>query len=185
MNYLLRLVRDRRGTASVEAAVMLPLMALCWAALFFRFQDIEQELDIAVEARRDAWLFSARGCEVDHGDPPAPPGIGMECNTKGDGQTWMNTLEHIPFVGFLVTSFTGFELTKVARGEHKIPNMLGGGTSHLAYPYALMCNEKKREDDYLLTSCICQTVGSLGLSLDFAVNCPDPPNRGTDCKQQP
>jgi Flp pilus assembly pilin Flp len=181
MDYLRRLVRDRRGTASIEAAILLPLMALCWTALFFRFQGIEQELDAAVEARKDAWVFSAQGCEKGPNDPDIPAGIAVNCNQ--DGPDWMSAVSKIPFVGWLISSIAGFELTKVAKREHPVPNLLGGGTSHMAYPYALMCNEKDRDLDYILTSCICQQVSALGLSLNFAVPCPPQPSRdGASCQ---
>jgi hypothetical protein len=178
MTYLRTLIRDRRGTASIEAAVMLPLMGLCWVALFFRFQGIEKEMEIAVEARRDAWVFSAQGCEVEEGSE-IPKGIGLECNEQA---SWMSAIENIPFVGFLITTFAGFELSKTARVDHTAPPLLGGGTTTLAYPYSLMCNEKSRTADYLLKSCICEQVSAMGLSLSFAVDCPKkPPRDGANC----
>jgi hypothetical protein len=179
MAYLRTLIRDMRGTASVEAAVMLPLMGLCWVALFFRFQGIEKEMDAAVEARRDAWVFSAQGCEVEDGDPEIPKGIALECNEKA---SWMSAIEKIPFVGFLITTFAGFELKKTAHRDHTAPPLLGGGTTDLAYPYSLMCNEKSRTATYLLKSCICEQVSAMGLSLSFAVDCPKkPPRGGANC----
>jgi hypothetical protein len=175
MDALKRLLCDRRGTASIEAAVMLPLMALCWAGLFLRFQGIESALDAAVESRRDAWVFSAQGCEVD-GD--VPPGISVHCLPSSAG--WMKTVSKIPLVGWLISTVTGYDLSKTATRDHVAPKLLGGGTSTIAYPYFLSCNEKSRDAGYVLRAVICEQVSNMGLSLDFAVDCPKKPARGDD-----
>ena len=157
---------------------MLPLMALCWMGLFFRFQGLEKELDAAVEARRDAWVASAKGCEQDE-HYKFPSGIGIDCGgSNKDGSGWMQIVDKIPIVGFLVDSILGFEVEKVAERKHTAPTLLGGGTSQLAYSYWMMCNEKTRDLEWLLKALICQTTSSMGVSLSFAVDCPDPPSRG-------
>jgi hypothetical protein len=171
-----RLLRDQRGTASVEAALMLPVMAICWAGLMLRFDDVERHLDAAVEARRDAWVFSAQGCEVEGNDPPQPAGSIVHC--LGDGQGWMATLSKIPFVGWLVSSITGFEVETIAKRDYGSPPLLGGGTHQIQYSYHLMCNEKSRDVEYILKACLCEQIHNLGLSLDFGLNCPGPPARG-------
>ena len=176
MRSLRKFLRDRRGTASVEASVMLPVMALCWAGLFLRFRGIESALDAAVEARRDTWQFSAAGCEGD-----LPEGVTVAClggGTEGAAD-WMNVISKIPFVGWLIGSVIGFEFEKVATRSHDAPILLGGGSSSLRYPDYLVCNEKKRDDDFVLTSMLCEMVGSMGLSMKFTVpGCPQRPDRG-------
>ena len=156
---------------------MLPIMVLCWVGLFFRFQGIEKYLDAAVEARRDAWVFSAQGCEVGSGET-MPKGIGIDCDMSKGGAKWMQVLEYIPFINFLVDSIVGFELTKTAKREHTAPALLGGGSTDQKYKYNLACNEKSRDVTYILKSCICEQVSAMGLSLDFAVDCPQRPSRG-------
>jgi hypothetical protein len=155
---------------------MLPVMALCWAGLFLRFRGIESALDAAVEARRDTWMFSAAGCE---GKPP--PGVTVACLGGGtDGaQPWMQVLSQIPFVGWLIGSVIGFEFEKIATRSHDAPILLGGGTRSLRYPDYLVCNEKSRDAEWVLKAMLCQMVGSMGLSMKFAVDgCPEPPDRG-------
>lgn len=173
-----RFLHDRRGTASLEAAVMLPLMALCWAGLFLRFQGIESALDAAVESRRDAWVFSAAGCEFD-GD--VPKGIAVNCLENGGG--WMTAVSKIPLIGWLISTVVGYDLTKTATRDHVAPKLLGGGTSTIAYPYFLSCNEKERDAGYVLRAVICEQVSNMGLSLDFAVDCPKKPARGDNSCQ--
>ena len=174
MKHPRRLLRDQRGTASVEAAVMLPVMILCWVGLLYRFHSLEKYLDAAVEARRDAWVFSGQGCEGGH----EPSGMAVNCDvSNSDGTGWMDVIHRIPFVGFLVSSIWGFKLTKTAEREQPRPGLFGGGVSKPAYSYSLMCNELEREPLYVLQTCICQQVEALGLSLSFAMDCPDPPAR--------
>ncbi|HEY2733900.1 MAG TPA: hypothetical protein VGI70_07945 [Polyangiales bacterium] len=175
MRYFARVIADRRGTASIEAAVMLPVMALCWAGLFLRFQGLESILDAAVESRRDAWVFSGAGCEMD-GD--VPPGIVVHCLPSSAG--WMQTVSKLPLVGWLIGTVAGYDLTKTATRDHSAPKLLGGRSSRVAYPYFLSCNEKSRDASYVLKAVICEQVSNMGLSLDFAVDCPKKPARGDD-----
>jgi hypothetical protein len=177
MNWFIRILRDRRGTSTAEAAVVLPVMAICWAGLFLRFQGIELALDAAMEARRDAWTFSGQGCEVESGR--MPPGIGRDC-AKGDHANWMSKLESVPVLGPLVQTILGFEIHKTAHREHDAPPLFGGGKRGIGYTYYLMCNEKPREGLYVLALVICSQFQAIHLPVDIIIDCPQPPPKG-DC----
>jgi hypothetical protein len=175
MRYLRKLLRDRRGTATVEAAVMLPVMAITWAGVFFRFQGIESYMDAAVESRRDAWKFADQACEGER-----PPSLAVNCVDEPNSE-WMSTLLAVPVVGYIIGSIWGFEFTATGKRSYNAPPLLGGGKKTVQYPYRLTCNEKDHGEYYILTVTLCEMVGSMGLSMDFAVDCPNKPDRGASC----
>ena len=166
-----KLYRDRRGTASLEAAVMLPLMALCWVGLFYFAQGFEATLDAAVAARRTAWTLSNAACEGE--------AVQYDCGTEtgsaaNGGGGWLDAMGDLPFVGWLFGSVFGASTTAVARREFEVPAAIPGGTQSATYRYTIMCNEKPMTVTDLLEATICQQFRSFGLSLDFAVDCPSP-----------
>lgn len=159
---------------------MLPIMALCWAALFFRAKGLDNYLDAAVEARRTSWLFSNQGCEVENPeDDRGPPGTDVQCLPSESG--WMDALASVPFVRTLIGSLTGFKLTTVIKREHQAPILLGSVPSTATYNYQVMCNEKTRNAGDVLRFVLCQELQNLGLSLDFAVDCPPAPPKSQTC----
>jgi hypothetical protein len=145
-------------------------MALCWAGLMLRFDHIERLMDAGVSARRDAWLFSAGGCE----DIPDGSTSVLVSHCLGDGAGWMATLQKIPLLGSLIGTITGYEAEASAHRDFKSPPLLGGKSQQSKYTYHLACNEKSREGDYILRSVLCQQIKNLGLG--FAVgDCPGAP----------
>jgi hypothetical protein len=169
------LARDCRGTASVEAAVMLPVMAICWAALFLRFDSIDTMLTVAAESRQLAWTYSAEGCEGTQAN------VTVGCQSDGGKTTWITKAEKIPIIGWFIGSFLGYELTAEPPKTYTQPPLFGGGSPTLVYPYYLMCNEKSRSTSEVLTSMLCEEMNSLGLDLSFAVSCPAAPPHGENC----
>lgn len=157
---------------------MLPVMAICWAGLMLRYDQIERFLDAAVFARREAWAFSAAGCEC----IPNPPSkdVSLEVHMVGThGEGPWDTLAKIPLIGFFIKTIIGYELASRGRREYEEPPLLGGGTKTVIYPYYMMCNEKSRSGSEILAACLCQTVKSLGLG--FATgDCPMEPAHGEE-----
>jgi hypothetical protein len=171
-----RLLRDRRGTASVEAALLLPVMAICWAALLYRYEVLERTLDAASQARQTTWAASDAGCEN------SPPEVDVKCQPAGGGNDdWTANLDRVPVVGWFIGSLLGYRANTVSRSSYQRPVMFGGGTRTASYSYSLMCNEKKRSESDVLLSMLCQQINDLGLDLSFAVTCPRVPPHGDSC----
>ena len=74
-----------------------------------------------------------------------------------------------------------FKLTTIAVREHEAPILLGSFHSRAEYSYFVMCNEEKREGSDVFVYVLCQELRNLGLSLDFAVECPLPPAKNNTC----
>jgi len=165
--------RDQRGTASIEAAMMLPLMGLCWVALFFRLATIDGTLQSAVEARRTAWVSSNNGCRGENQEPACDAESGGGGDSGGGG--WLDSLQDVPIIGGLFGSLLGYSMTAHASRDVTKPVVLGGGTVAASYGYYIMCNEEPMDLDDLLIATICEQLGS---GIDWLVTCPPP--RHTD-----
>jgi hypothetical protein len=174
------LLRDQRGTASIEAAVMLPVMAICWAGLMLRFDQIERFLHGATVARRDAWIFSNSGCE---GDNPGRAEIAPECagDDQSSGLSWAAGLQKIPVVGYLVDSIFGYRFTATGVEPYTEPPLFGGKSKSSRYSYHLTCNEASRDGKQILSQVLVQTVDSLGLGFGISDDA-KPINRRAACK---
>jgi hypothetical protein len=176
-----KLLRDQRGTSSIEAAVMLPIMAVCWAGLMLRFEQVESYMTAATSARRDAWVFSNSGCEDD------PPGktadLKVDCvSGAGEGNfSWADAVRSIPVVGFFVDTIFGFKFKATGHQDFTQPMFFGGKSKTARYPYALMCNEKSRSGGEVLGQVLVQTIDSLGLGFGISDSA-KPPNRRGSCE---
>jgi Flp pilus assembly pilin Flp len=176
-----RFIRDQRGTASIEAAVMLPILALCWAGLMLRFDQIESYLIAATAARRDAWIFSNAGCE------DCPDGQTAKLHVEGApgaGQgefSWADTVRDIPVVGFFVDTIFGFQFDATGEQTFTEPSYFGAKSKTASYSYHLMCNEKSRDGLDVLKQVLVQTVDSLGLGFGLTEGA-QAPNRDKACQ---
>jgi Flp pilus assembly pilin Flp len=54
------LVRDERGTSTIEATLVLLVVAICCAGVLFQFKSLDSTLTAAEAARRDALQMSGR-----------------------------------------------------------------------------------------------------------------------------
>jgi hypothetical protein len=168
------LFRDQRGTASVEAAMMLPVMGLCWIGLFFRLATIDGTLVAATEARRAAWVSSNNACrgedteyECDENESAAGGGG----NESGGGGGWLDALTDVPIIGGLFGSLLGYSMTAHAGRTVARPNVFGGGTVNAGYHYYIMCNEEPMTVDEMLIATLC---GQLGDAISWLITCPPP-----------
>jgi len=168
------LLRDQRGTASIEAAMMLPLMALCWVGLFFRLATIDATLVAATEARRAAWVSSNNACrgeDTEYECDEEETAGGGGGNEGGGGGGWLDALTDVPIIGGLFGSLLGYSMTAHAGQEVERPPLLGGGTVNAGYHYYIMCNEEPMSVDEMLIATLC---GQLGSAIDWLVTCPPP-----------
>jgi hypothetical protein len=165
----LQLLADQRGTASVEAAMVLPLMALCWAGLFFRLSTLDATLQSGVEARRAAWISSNNACVGDDSEPVCTSSSAVDTGSFLDG------LADVPSVGFLFGSLLGSSTVARVVREVNRPVVFGGGTTQVGYGYYIMCNEEPMDLNDLLRATICEQLGD---SLGFVMSCPG--DRHTD-----
>jgi len=162
------LFRDQRGTASIEAAVMLPLMAICWIGLFFRFDSLDTTLDAANEARRAAWITSNAGCDGETVQYDCNDETGAEGNGAGG---WLDSIQKVPVVGWLFGSVFGYSTTAHVSHDVQIPSMFGGGTTPAGYSYYIMCNEKPMTVGDMLKATICEQLDDVPV-IRKAVSCP-------------
>jgi len=175
MRRLCSLLRDQRGTASIEAAVMLPIMAICWAGLFLQAAKLDGALDAAAEARNTAWTHSNAGCVGDSLD--------YVCDEEsGGGAGWMSELASVPIVGGLFGSFAGYGTDVAISRTYGAPPLLGGGQRRFTYHYYIMCNERPMDVTDILKNAICEATHTFGLSLSFAVSCPPARHPAASCK---
>ena len=133
----------RRGTASVEAVVALPVLLLLFVSVFYVRDDAIALQTAANEARTCAWLYSANNCESlpaechgsarnvgNSGDPPVQlPRVGGRI---GDVVTGL--LE-----GALQAAF-GRALDVRTEKSFAPPKVYGGGTKVVHRDYHLACN---------------------------------------------
>ncbi len=162
-----RLRLDERGTASLEAAMILPFMALCWLGLFYRLGTLDATLEAGVEARRAAWVTSNNACRGDDTNYECAGSASDDIDTG----SFLDGLSDIPIVGFLFGSLLGSSTTAHASREVNRPAAFGGGVFEASYSYYIMCNEEPMTVEDLLRSTICEQLGD---ALDFAMDCPDP-----------
>jgi Flp pilus assembly pilin Flp len=170
-----RFWRDQRGTASIEAAMMLPLMGLCWVALFYRLATLDAILVSGVEARRMAWVTSNNAC-ADGGRTYECEG-GSSASTTGGGSSgggdWLDQLTDAPIVGFLFGTLLGSSTTARVSREVDRPVVLGGGTIRAGYGYYIMCNEESMTVQDLLEATICEQVAGVSPFIANLIDCPE------------
>lgn len=170
-----RFWRDQRGTASIEAAMMLPLMGLCWVALFYRLATLDAILLSGVEARRSAWVTSNNACndgdrnyECDDGSSGSTAG-----GTAGGGGDWLDSLTEAPIIGFLFGTLLGSSTTAHVSREVDRPVVLGGGTIRAGYGYYIMCNEASMTLEDMLEATICEQLSEVSGFIADMIDCPD------------
>lgn len=154
------LLGDDRGTASIEAAVMLPFFILCWAGLLYVYHGHGQKLDASVSARQCAWEYSNNGCRA------LPEGCRRlstsEIEQDGMSGDWLAAVDNIPVIGGLAESIFGEVATVGYSSELTRPPMLGGGTVDASGNYTIMCNEEKRDIGDVLHDTLCDQIGDVG-----------------------
>lgn len=161
------LLRDERGAATFEAAILLPFMALCWAGLLFFVQAFDATLGAAEETRRAAWSHSNTGCDDATSGATAEPATEVEPN-------WSAPLCQLPRIGEFVGTVLGDGATVArTRPVKEAPSWMHNRLREGRYSYWVGCNEHKVELGDSLLATMCDQFQSLhDLDLRFAVACP-------------
>ena len=160
------LLADDRGTASVEAVVVLPIIAVCWAGIFFFYNGYQAKLSAAANARRAAWVVSIAACEGYDTDP----NCGAENGEIKGG--WMSELEKVPFIGTFIESVLGSSVVIDRRQTFEVPELVGGGAKEARYTYKIMCNLKETSVETIVTDTLCGMLHKV----DMPLFCKDNPN---------
>lgn len=163
--FLRRLLGDEEGTASIEAAIMIPFFIIVWGLLLFAVDVYKHKIDAGRQARDCGWAFAQTGCETlppqceeEPGDPVAVEGGEGE----GELESSMDELPlDIPVIGDVLNGVidTLFGELRVARHSEDVqrPQVLGATTVETRGAFAIMCNERPR------------TVGEMALDMVCAV----------------
>ena len=146
------LLRDERGTASIEAAVMLPFFIIAWAGLLYTYTGQDTLLKQRTLARHCAWAYSNSGCET---LPPGCEAMGRTAMPSDGAPDWSS----VPVLGTFVPTFFGEMVTVGSSQELQRPPLFGGGTANATAPYSIMCNERYRSMGEILHDTMCDQLG--------------------------
>jgi hypothetical protein len=142
--------RRRRGVATAEAVVALPVLVLLFAGIFFFRDRASAQHETATRARTCAWLYSAGDCRA---IPAGCEGVLTDTSAVGDaseiplpgisGDSEQNREVNGIVAGLLdralVTLF-GTGVKAHATKDVRRPGVLGAGTLELSSDYHLSCN---------------------------------------------
>lgn len=152
-----KLARDQRGTASLESALMLPVIALCWAGVFLYFNAYASVLGAGSTARNAGLSTSAGSCQQgERTSCPEPP------KTGGDG--WADLPQQHALLDRVLGPVFGPTTEKKAERDYEIPALLGGGVRVAPYDYQITCNEPppRLNEDQILREVACEYLAQLG-----------------------
>lgn len=146
------LLRDTRGTATIETAIMIPVFILIWGAILYMAQGFEAAIDNASVDRQHAWQHAMDGCRS-----RAPAGTTFRDATDPPGGDLVGEVEGIidrairllPAIG---DHWPGLELKEVeaTRRDRVVkPFVLGEGQGEVRHRVVLMCNERRKGDGAL------------------------------------
>jgi hypothetical protein len=142
--------RAKRGVATVEAVVALPVLVLLFVAVFFFRDRAGAQHETATRARSCAWLYSANDCR---GIPAGCEGVLTDTSAVGDaseipmpaiaGDSEENRKVNGIVSGLLdkalLTLFGSGVKAHATKGVRR-PSVLGEGTLELSSDYHLACN---------------------------------------------
>lgn len=151
--------KQQRGTASLEALVVLPLFLLLWLGVHHMNQVYGGVLASRGQARACAWRHSNQGC---HGELP------RGCSAKGDELTDPNAGEQSMLdiamqSGVLRWAFEGLlgASTEVSASREVSQHaMLGDGPVNVGASLYLLCNERNRSMREIATDATCSMLPS-------------------------
>ena len=156
---------SERGTASIEAIIVLPIFVLLFVGVLYFADLIQAKTDADTEARRCAWLYSMANCgEVPEGcarPDDAPPtasnpfqkaldtGIGKAQNGAQVAPVPRDNNEDVPDIfESIVKPILGKAINEVTNGNRvahasrtvRRPPLFGGNTANPGGQYRLACN---------------------------------------------
>ncbi len=145
-----RAARDSRGTASVEAVVVLPVLIILFVSVFYVRNQVFARQAAESKARACAWAFSMNNCD-DHKIPVGCEGLVGVVSAAGPlndqvekalskatggiaGSIVTNVLEPVLGAAF------GQALDANTKFSYERPALYGGGTQSAHGGYHLACN---------------------------------------------
>lgn len=157
------LLRDERGHATAEAAIMIPFFILVWGCIIYMSQGYERAIDVGAETRAHAWAHVMDDCErrvpagTDVSDATNPP-----LGPFGDLFDMIDeVIDWLPLVGDHWPGFIVEEREFGRRSTVDKPTVIGGGQARVQHRMVLMCNEEPR--DVTLTDLADHAWGIFGL----------------------
>ncbi|MFW5875983.1 MAG: TadE/TadG family type IV pilus assembly protein [Myxococcota bacterium] len=170
---------DTRGSAYVEAVIMLPVLVVLFGAMVYvRKAYVERQARL-VAARSCAWQYANDGCE---GDPPdecrvagetdmgdqggtrqEDSGDDMEgvLSSPGSDPSALDRLTEFPVLGEVFQTVFGKAVAVESTGEVERPEVLGGQTQSIAGGYYVMCNDKNKDAGELVKELMCSMASGL------------------------
>jgi hypothetical protein len=158
----------RRGTASVEAVMLLPLLTILFAGVFYMSSLYNTRQQALVTVRGCAWAYSKRACGGTTGlDERCVVGNVRTLDTGGAEtlggriDSILSAAENIPVLGTLVEELFGrtFAMsvsTQVPSGPFRPgePTGVRGG-------YYTLCNTEERTPGQVAIDIFCDFIGDL------------------------
>lgn len=170
----------RRGSASVEIVVMLPVFVILFAGVYHLHASGSAALVAAERARGCAWQYAVNGCESVAKaelcrDAQAAKGDDVkaesDARTEGSDETSeelarnesvFDRIEDIPVLGALVRTLFGEGAVAVARTA--APRFMQRESDSMEKTYYIVCNTVSKGWGDLIRDQVCGVVqGQLGL----------------------
>ena len=164
MGELRKFIKDTRGAAMVEGAILAPVFITIFIGMYFLFQLYESKLEAGDNARSCAWHFAQENC-----DSVLPPECVEQTNNTAvsdefreltrkvsqDTQRLNSTdvsselgsvTKAIEPVVDLLTGTLGIGQERIIKSskDTNTPALFGGGTSSTQNNFAILCNEKPK-----------------------------------------
>jgi len=168
------LLDDRRGSASVEIVVMLPLFIVLFAGVYHLHSAGSAALVAAEAARGCAWQFAVTGCEdakrleLCQGASAAKGNdVKSESDARSEAgdetaseleesESVLDKIEDIPILGELVTMLFGEGA--VAAAERKVPGFMRSEDVTMARAYYIVCNTVSKSWSDLMKDQVCAVM---------------------------
>lgn len=149
------LLSDERGSAMVEAAIMLPVFILIFGSVMYMSKKYETAVRMQERARHCAWLRAKSACEAD-----APAGCnlseGVDVSESQFGEATQQSGANSSdiqsadddrdFGDKLMDLIAGSAVTAEQHADVRRPNVLGGASIGVHGRLGLSCNEKIKDN---------------------------------------
>ncbi|MDQ3031030.1 MAG: hypothetical protein M3Y87_01330 [Myxococcota bacterium] len=160
-----QLLSDEKGTASIEAVIMLPFFIMVWGFLVFVMDVYRHKLDAGVRARDCGWSYAQTGCQTVPPSCTAEPADEIDVDGGESSSEITGALagaSEIPVIGgMLEGALQGiFGEIRIARNDQEVqrPQVLGASTMQTSATFAIMCNERPRTVGEMALGIVCDLV---------------------------
>jgi hypothetical protein len=147
-----RTSRYCRGTASVEAAIVLPFFVILFVSVYYVRNELLARQTAEIHARRCAWAYSANNCEL------VPAGCENDLREVWEGEALSKEIGEKLNVGDgliktavmfvldpVLEAVFGHALNATTETTFERPNLYGGGTATANGTYHLACNLQHKD----------------------------------------